>query len=869
MKYLIFFLLSLSLPAFAQEPKGVTPLSGPSTVYRSPSTMRAVVVGISNYQDPAIPDLQYADSDAVAFATWLQSPGGGRLPTGRLKLLLNEKATRAQVYSALDWLVDESAEGDQAIIYFSGHGDVETKYRNQPGFLLCWDSPPKSYIAGAVQVSDLSEVIIPTLSMEKKVRVLLITDACRAGKLAGSSVNGTAATATALSRQFANETKILSCQPNEVSHEGKQWGGGRGAFSYHLVDGLTGLAAKGDQMVTLSEIDRYLEDHVTPEVAPASQLPFTVGNKAEVLARVDAAQLAELVKQKAGQSAGFSSTDGRLAAGIFSPSDSADYAAFEQALRENRFFAPPEDCAETWFDRLIQNDKIAPLHKTLRRNFAAALQDEVQQALNALLADDPYESNNWLYNPARYNEFPKYLDRTLELLGEGHYMYNSLLSKKLYFEAYLLTRNLADHEPDPVRRDSVRQEVKRLLWKAIRLEDRAPYLYHALAALHMNTYPAQTDSVLAYDQMAIDYAPTWLLPYLDVIYEYQLSQNAFAKGESYLLKAVALNPESYLLLERLAWFRQWQGRLDEAIALCHKMIALKPDLFNGYGTLARTYWIVGDPLQSRQWGLKSQEVKPGSYFIRDVVYSWFGTRQPQEAMKIARPLFQADSSTGEYYEMETWAVWYLNEAGQYDEALKLIRQLEAFHSYPTLFVQAKITEGIIQYRQGKKAEAEQTLRYALTIDPSKNPAYVVAYAWLGVIAADKGIFTEAEQLFRQGITSFSGNRMDDFQSMEEAHYQYGRFLLAQNRPAEAEAQFLKANDWRYQNGYKGWFGLACLAAAKGDKSGALDYLEKTLDRYYPVPGPILEEPLFKKIRKCKRFKALMAKHFPETLPRKN
>ena len=34
----------------------------------------------------------------------------------------------------------------------------------------------------------------------------------------------------------------MSCQPNEYSIEGEQWGGGRGAFSYHLVDALYGLA---------------------------------------------------------------------------------------------------------------------------------------------------------------------------------------------------------------------------------------------------------------------------------------------------------------------------------------------------------------------------------------------------------------------------------------------------------------------------------------------------------------------------------------------------------------------------------------------------------------------------------------------------
>jgi hypothetical protein len=38
---------------------------------------------------------------------------------------------------------------------------------------------------------------------------------------------------------------------------------------------------------------------------------------------------------------------------------------------------------------------------------------------------------------------------------------------------------------------------------------------------------------------------------------------------------------------------------------------------------------------------------------------------------------------------------------------------------------------------------------------------------------------------------------------------------------------------------------------------------KSLAFWYPVPEPILQEPLFKKIRKTKRFKEMMKRNFPE------
>lgn len=95
---------------------------------------------------------------------------------------------------------------------------------------------------------------------------MVFTDACHAGKLAGSGIGGTSATASALQKQFANEVKIMSCQPNELALEGEEWGGGRGVFSYHLVDALTGLADKNnDGTVSLLETERSLQDIVPAE----------------------------------------------------------------------------------------------------------------------------------------------------------------------------------------------------------------------------------------------------------------------------------------------------------------------------------------------------------------------------------------------------------------------------------------------------------------------------------------------------------------------------------------------------------------------------------------------------------------------------
>ena len=67
---------------------------------------RAVVVGISDYQDAAIPDLRFADRDAEVFAAWLRSPAGGSVAERNLVLLTNQQATTAQFAKALDGLIE-------------------------------------------------------------------------------------------------------------------------------------------------------------------------------------------------------------------------------------------------------------------------------------------------------------------------------------------------------------------------------------------------------------------------------------------------------------------------------------------------------------------------------------------------------------------------------------------------------------------------------------------------------------------------------------------------------------------------------------------------------------------------------------------
>ncbi len=64
-------------------------------------------------------------------------------------------------------------------------------------------------------------------------------DACHAGRLKGSILGGPQMNVEKMMSSFENSTKMLACQPNEVSLESQQWGGGHGVFVIFLLKGLT------------------------------------------------------------------------------------------------------------------------------------------------------------------------------------------------------------------------------------------------------------------------------------------------------------------------------------------------------------------------------------------------------------------------------------------------------------------------------------------------------------------------------------------------------------------------------------------------------------------------------------------------------
>lgn len=576
---LVFLLLSLFNVQLSAQQKGASPIIVSSGQLSVNSNTYAVVVGISDYQDNAIPDLRFADKDAEAFANYLRSPvfaNGAGLDEDHLRLLTNQKATAGQVAAALDWLLEQAKEGDRAIIYFSGHGDVERKTVSQPGFLLCWDSPAKVYMGGGTYSLAYLQEIVTTLSTVNLAKVFVISDACHAGKLAGSQIGGAQLTTANLAKQFSNELKILSCQPGEFSLEGEQWGGGRGCFSYHLVEGLYGMADRNqDLVVSLGEIDRYLEDYVTAEAAPLSQVPVVLGSKIEKLANVSPQVLASLQKSKRMGETNlvlFAATEGRgLEDVILSKQDSnlqKKYYAFQKAILEKRFFEPEHNCADNYYNELISQTAISALHGLMKRNYAAALQDDAQQTLNKYMGAEMEEiSLSFKSKVEKYKAFPKQLARAAELLGEKHYLYRAIKARQAYFEGFPLTYSGDFKKASMDKAISHFQEA--LTWQ--------PDMPLALLGLQWiyGYFYLNLDSAAYFAHKAYEIAPAWVIPFVRMSAMYSQGGVLMEKAKEYIEFAEKIDSGSAFILEAKAEYYYAMKDYKSTEITLNKLISLQ------------------------------------------------------------------------------------------------------------------------------------------------------------------------------------------------------------------------------------------------------------------------------------------------------
>lgn len=243
---------------------------------------KAVIVGINDYAPvgPGGPDLRGCVSDARDMANTLVICG---FPPANIRILTDRNATRANIITYLNWLLNSCVAGDSLVFFYSGHG---TRVANIGPDLeidgLDEAIVPHDYTtAGFLRDDDFKAIFDGKL--KPKVNLEVIFDCCHSGTgTRNLLLNGEFGDETTretprylpmmLEDEFyfsyskeltskskkdsdylmpikalvpvagMNHTLWAACKDNQVSMEGNIGGVIRGYFTYHFCRKLSATA---------------------------------------------------------------------------------------------------------------------------------------------------------------------------------------------------------------------------------------------------------------------------------------------------------------------------------------------------------------------------------------------------------------------------------------------------------------------------------------------------------------------------------------------------------------------------------------------------------------------------------------------------
>ncbi len=603
----------------------------------------ALVIGITTYADSIYNNLSYPASDALRFAKYLQDADGRKVPQQNIRLLVNEEATLAAIIRGMRWLQTVCSARDTAFLFFAGHGALETLAFNNEGYLLAHNTPRYHYKGLAVPVRDIN-TLANTLSTKNRAQVILVTDACHSGKMAGNFLQYKPLVAEALNKVLNNEVRLTACQADELAKEGANWGGG--VFTYYLLNGLYGRAdANKDGIVRYNELAGYLNTAVPNDkeliAQQQKQHPALDGPPDFLIGRINSRALRDPAIPDAAESSDdllqlfkpvkpsplnyfFTSTghypfEGVLPLDHLAKKPSSQWGT---ALLEGYMQYYDSACAFKYcvnvtttgndgmtitYDTLFNEDPYAIARdslvmlkqqlanqKTTQKAFAEALIDWVHargvSLIDAYLNGDLSELERRQYyavGKRTYNDLIALQRMLLPYMGKQHSLYNSMLLQHYYLSGMVCRLNMAFTS----KPDSLLQMAFRHQYAASALDDKTGYVNNELGNLHL--FAGKIDSAALYFKRAADLAPAWAVPWSNLI-RYNVAANNLPKAYEAAAIADSLQPNLSFVYTNMGLAYEKEKRWLEASDAYYQAIALNKVHYLPYDRLARIWLDQGD-----------------------------------------------------------------------------------------------------------------------------------------------------------------------------------------------------------------------------------------------------------------------------------
>lgn len=237
-------------------------------------TRYAFVIGIQKYGGSGFGDLGKSAGDAEAIAEMLEAHGDF-VEVIRLPRRWNEEKNRYEIAEVpltgreLETAIVEFFEkvgGNEALIYFSGHGDQVSRMGRKKGYLVTSDCTTATVATDGIALEDLNGLILEAGFSN----LVMLLDCCHSGSLLEKSQISTAL--GAFRSGDRNYFLATACRGDEKAYEGAE-------HSLFTAAVLKALRSPGlDGRVRTSRLNQVIDD----ELRGSGQEPVVLKSGAEI-----------------------------------------------------------------------------------------------------------------------------------------------------------------------------------------------------------------------------------------------------------------------------------------------------------------------------------------------------------------------------------------------------------------------------------------------------------------------------------------------------------------------------------------------------------------------------------------------------------
>lgn len=253
----------------------------------------AVLVGVNNYQNRKLPNLEYAEKDMNDLSAILKRSGFDvRLLLGSSKG--KEQATRENIEFALLDVLKGVGKSDMVLLAFSGHGQqFPVKLKDSDGREVSKEVPffcPREAVPTDETTLISLNHVLKMLDEKGGGHNLLLVDACRSvppdpGKGARGGIDG-----SRVDNLGEGTAVFFACSKRQQARETEKAGGGHGIFFHFVLEGLNGApeARNSEGQVTWDRLVPFVKQRVKKEFPNwfasvpelERQVPHAIGNLA-------------------------------------------------------------------------------------------------------------------------------------------------------------------------------------------------------------------------------------------------------------------------------------------------------------------------------------------------------------------------------------------------------------------------------------------------------------------------------------------------------------------------------------------------------------------------------------------------------------